>query len=81
MSDWKKLSDNVDCQQDWSPRNTGEDRTLEVFADTCEWYSGLGNHLDVAIAKIDGYTYVLVDWEEEESVEDTEKAIAFRIKN
>tara|TARA_R110002020_G_scaffold438494_1_gene648928 strand:+ start:258 stop:503 length:246 start_codon:yes stop_codon:yes gene_type:complete len=81
MSDWKKLSDNVDCQLNWSPRNTADDPTLELFSTICEYFY-IGDNLDVAIAKINGfYTYLVVDWEENQFAENTEKSIAFRIKD
>ena len=42
----------------------------------------LGDNLDVAIAKINGfYTYLVVDCEENQFAENTEKSIAFRIKD
>jgi hypothetical protein len=36
--------------------------------------------VDVAIATIDGHLYLLIDWEEDDAAEETEKSIAFRIK-
>tara|TARA_R110000764_G_scaffold232398_1_gene324857 strand:+ start:28 stop:270 length:243 start_codon:yes stop_codon:yes gene_type:complete len=80
MSDWKKLSDNVEYQLGWSPRNIMEDPTLELFSKMCECFK-LGDNLNVAILKIDGgYTHLVVDWEENQLAENTEKTIAFRIK-
>ena len=80
MSDWKKLSDNVEYQLEWSPRNIMEDPTLELFSKMCESFK-LGDNLNVAILKIDGgYIYLVVDWEENQLAENTEKTIAFRIK-
>ena len=81
MSSWKKLSDNVEYQLGWSPRNIMEDPTLELFSKLCEYFY-IGDNLDVAILKIDGsYTYLVVDWEENQFAENTEKSIAFRIKD
>tara|TARA_R110000787_G_scaffold127964_1_gene239654 strand:+ start:381 stop:641 length:261 start_codon:yes stop_codon:yes gene_type:complete len=86
MDDWKSLSTvgsyqgNVEYRKDWSPRNSHIDMTLMIFSETAEYFQ-LGDNLDVAIAIIDNATYIVVDWEEVESAEETEKSIAFRIKN
>ena len=78
MSSWKKLSDNVEYQLGGRPRNIMEDPTLELFSKLCEYFY-IGDNLDVAILKIDGsYTYLVVDWEEDQFAENTEKTIAFR---
>ena len=36
--------------------------------------------VDVAIATIEGDLYLLIDWEEDDAAEETEKSVAFRIK-
>jgi len=51
-----------------------------IFSETAEYFQ-LGDNLEVAIAIIDNATYIVVDWEKVESAEETEKSIAFRIKN
>ena len=77
--DWQKLG-NAEYRKDWSPRNSFMDMTLMIFSETAEYFR-LGDNLDVAIAKIGDFTYIVVDWEEVESAEETEKSIAFRTKN
>ena len=81
MSDyeWKKLTDKVECQKSWSTRNCMEDPVLHKFAKTCKFFD-LGDGIDVQISTVDGHTYLVVDWEEDDSIEETEKTIAYRIK-
>jgi len=82
MSDWKKLTDTVEYQQGWSPRDTMENKTLRKFSKTCEYFD-ISDKIDAAIAIIDGYLYLVIDWERGDTLEDpiehTEKTVAFRI--
>ena len=82
MSDWKKLTDTVEYQQEWSPRDTMEDKTLRKFSESCEYFD-INDNVDVAIATIDGQLYLVIDWERGDTLEDpiehTEKTVAFRI--
>ena len=56
MSDWKKLTDTIEYQQGWSPRDTMEDKTLRKFSESCEYFD-ISDKIDAAIAIIDGYLY------------------------
>ena len=78
-NDWKKLTDTVEYQKSWNTRDCMEDKTLRKFAEICKYFD-LGDMVDVAIATIDGHLYLLIDWEEDDAAEETEKSIAFRIK-
>ena len=83
MSDWKKLTDTVEYQHAvWSPRDTMENKTLRKFSETCEYFD-ISDNIDAAIASIDGYLYLVIDWERGDTLEDpieyTEKTVAFRI--
>jgi len=79
MYDWKKLTDAIEYQKSWNTRDCMEDKTLREFAETCEYFE-LGDMVDVAIATIEGDLYLLIDWEEDDAAEETEKSVAFRIK-
>ena len=78
MEDWKKLTDTIEYQQGWNTRDIMEDKTLRKFSETCEYFD-INDEVDVAIATIDGQLYLLIDWEEDDAAEDTEKSVAFRI--
>ena len=49
MSDWKKLTDTIEYQQGWSPRDTMEDKTLRKFSESCEYFD-ISDKIDAAIA-------------------------------
>ncbi len=82
MSDWKKLTDTVEYQQEWSPRDTMEDKTLRKFSESCKYFD-ITDCCVAAIATIDGQLYLVIDWERGDTLEDpiehTEKTVAFRI--
>jgi len=80
MDDWKKLNAIIDYQNSWSPRNTAEDAELIHLSKTGKYFE-LSDNLDVLIGRsIDGnYMYMVIDWEENDLAEDTEKSISFRI--
>ena len=80
MDDWIKLNATIDYQNFWSPRNTAEDAELIHLSKTGKYFE-LSDNLDVLIGtSIDGnYTYLVIDWEEIDLAEYTEKSISFRI--
>tara|TARA_R100000781_G_C4030458_1_gene110415 strand:+ start:40 stop:315 length:276 start_codon:yes stop_codon:yes gene_type:complete len=84
---WNPLGEALDgktklsWQRSWTPRNTMEDPILREFSEKCDYFTlSKFLNLDIAIATIDKYLYIVVDWEQNDYAEHSNNSMSFRIE-
>ena len=85
--EWTPLGEPLDgktklsWQRGWTPRNIMGDPILREFSQKCDYFT-LSKFLnkDIAIATIDEYLYIVVDWEQDDLAKYSANSMSFRIK-
>jgi len=85
--EWYPLGEALDgktkisWQGGWTPRNIMDDPILREFSEKCDYFTlSKFLNLTIAIATIDKYLYIVVDWEQNDYAEHSNNSMSFRIE-
>ena len=78
--DWEHDESRISWQAGWTPRDIMEDPILREFSEKCDYFTiSKWLSMDIAIATIGEYLYIVVDWEPDDMAEHSSNSMSFRI--